>query len=167
MIQTRIRFVSEIYALNALWALAMLSTRCAHPSTNVHIGDLQTDALNPLRSCTTCWGHFRDVHNALRASPMPTTRWGHIFRSQSEFGFGVLALDLREEKAGIRSGSIYESTRTRTVIGLADRCSFNIHCMHTGQMSSAKRRSRPGRQQYRLIADDTLCWICATKALFT
>ena len=30
MIQTRIHFVSEIYALNALWALAMLSTRCAH-----------------------------------------------------------------------------------------------------------------------------------------
>ena len=88
MIQTRIRFVSEIYALNALWALAMLSTRCAH----------RENALNTLCMISTGWEHqfadlrcahlLRDVHNALRASPIPTTRWGHVFRSQSEFGFG-------------------------------------------------------------------------------
>ena len=45
MIQTRIRFVSEIYALNALWALAMLSMCCAH----------RENALNTLCMISTGW----------------------------------------------------------------------------------------------------------------
>ena len=70
----------------------------------------------------------------------------------------MLALDLQEEKVGSRS--IYESTGTvQFVFGLADRCSFNIHC------TLAKRRA-PNvvavQAPDRLIADDTLCWMCTT-----
>ena len=77
----------------------------------------------------------------------------------------VLVLDLREEKVGSRS-TIRTSPRARVqfVFGLADRRSFNIHCT-PGQTLCAKRCA-PNvvavQAADRLIADDTLCWMCTT-----